>query len=218
MNYLAHLYMADFGCRELEDQSNRNGLLVGGFLADFVKGPLRGQYPGDIERGMHLHRKIDLWSDQHTAIARMKDQLPKDAGRYAGIVADLLCDHALVNAWDKYSPEPLETFAWQSTNLIKHNQLIFPEPAQKMLSRVNSVQWLTGYGDIAFVLSALDRISRRFTRSNPLADLEQPIRQNYQPLMECCTEIISDQREAVAKWCHTNTPHYQTKNAEPQRT
>jgi len=83
VNYLAHFYLAE----------NRPGLVIGGFLADFVKGPLKGAYPEDIELGMQLHRKIDSWSDNHPAIKNFKELLPLEFNRYAGIIADVLGDH-----------------------------------------------------------------------------------------------------------------------------
>ena len=55
MNHLAHLLLAE----------RSNGLLVGGFLGDFVKGRLKGDRPTAIEQGIKLHRYIDHHQYKH---------------------------------------------------------------------------------------------------------------------------------------------------------
>ncbi|MBT5331438.1 MAG: hypothetical protein HOL48_06645 [Porticoccaceae bacterium] len=78
MNFLGHLALA---------WPNEN-LMIGGFLGDFVKGPLKGEYPVEIEQGIALHRRIDARSDSHPAMQNLKRSLPKNWTRYAGIRAD----------------------------------------------------------------------------------------------------------------------------------
>ena len=63
MNFLAHFHLA------WPDE----GLVAGGLEGDYYKGPLRGDLPRDIERGVQLHRAIDAYTDghpAHTAIAQ----------------------------------------------------------------------------------------------------------------------------------------------------
>ena len=48
MNHLAHLLLAE----------RSDGLLVGGFLGDFVKGRLKGDRPTAIEQGIKLHLSL----------------------------------------------------------------------------------------------------------------------------------------------------------------
>jgi acyl carrier protein phosphodiesterase len=78
VNFLGHLALA---------WPNEN-LMIGGFLGDFVKGPLKGEYPVEIEQGIALHRRIDARSDCHPAMQNLKRSLPKNWTRYAGIRAD----------------------------------------------------------------------------------------------------------------------------------
>ena len=133
MNYLAHLYLA-------EDQP---GLVIGGFLADFVKGPLRGDYALDIEIGMQLHRKIDTWSDQHGSVKAIRQLLPKEFGRYSGIIADVLVDHVLSASWDSYATDSLEHFAEHRIAILQAQSHNYPERAQQVLKRMVQGNWLT---------------------------------------------------------------------------
>mgnify|MGYP003629303282 FL=1 len=68
MNYLAHFHLAQqlaSRCGLDERDAMQQGLLIGGLLGDFVKGPLRGNYPATWEVGIRLHRRIDALTDSH---------------------------------------------------------------------------------------------------------------------------------------------------------
>ena len=190
MNYLAHLYLA-------EDQP---GLVIGGFLADFVKGPLRGDYALDIEIGMQLHRKIDTWSDQHGSVKAIRQLLPKEFGRYSGIIADVLVDHVLSKSWDSYATDSLEGFAEHRIAILQAQSHNYPERAQQVLKRMVQGNWLTSYQNIDYCLATLGHIGTRLRRENPLHMLEQPVKQNYQQLSLLCAQILNDLRVDVAEW------------------
>lgn len=190
MNYLAHLYLA----------KGQPGLIVGAFLADFVKGPLSGKYPPDIELGMRLHRKIDLWSDQHSAIKDCRAILPKEFGRYTGIIADVLGDHFLAKNWDRHTEQSIEIFAEQHLAILNQQKELYPEPARKVLDRMTSGQWLTNSHNMSYCVGALTHIGNRLKRENPLHLIEQPIKQNYDQLNKICLDIMNDLKLNVAEW------------------
>ena len=52
MNYLAHSHLAARLASERGEEGD--GLLIGALLGDHVKGPLRGEYPDDVEEGIRL--------------------------------------------------------------------------------------------------------------------------------------------------------------------
>jgi acyl carrier protein phosphodiesterase len=190
MNYLAHLYLAD----------GDDGLCIGGFLADFVKGPLYGKYPEDIEQGMRLHRKIDLWSDQHPAISELRHLIPKDFQRYSGIVADILGDHFLSLEWNAHHRESLGEFSMRQLALLNAQKGRFPEPAKLVLARMSEYQWLLNYHRLEYCMGALDRIGMRFKQPVPLGKLIEPISNNYSNFNQLCGEILCDLKTNVAEW------------------
>lgn len=190
MNYLAHLYLA----------KGQSGLTIGGFLADFVKGPLSGKYPADIELGMRLHRKIDTWSDQHAAIKQLREILPVEFGRYTGIIADVLGDHFLSKHWSEHTDESIKSFSQEQLIILQQQKQLYPERAQWVLERMSQGQWLTNYHNMSYCLGALGNIGKRLSRENPLHLLEQPVTQNYEQLRELCVDILNDLKLNVAEW------------------
>ena len=121
MNHLAHLALAG------EDE----GLLIGGFLGDFVKGQLHGERPSEIERGIHLHRHIDFFTDHHPVVTELREHFPTKGRRVAGIALDLIFDHQLAVAFEDFYSIPLAEFEKTAFRRLlnptyrKH----FPEPA-----------------------------------------------------------------------------------------
>ena len=87
MNYLAHLYIGH------EDED----LMIGNFIADFVKGSKYKEYPSEISRGILMHRQIDFVTDRNKEYREVKKLFVESHGRYSGIIADMAYDYVLEN-------------------------------------------------------------------------------------------------------------------------
>ena len=90
MNFLAHLHLSD----------GTPGSMLGGILADFVKGPDVAALPPDILAGVRLHRHIDAFTDRHAVVQRSIHRVSAKLGWFAGIVIDIYYDHVLAFALD----------------------------------------------------------------------------------------------------------------------
>lgn len=102
MNYLAHLWLADA----------TGTSAAGAILGDVVHGRVENTaLPADLAQGIRIHRHVDVATDHHPLTLRWRSRFPPAHRRYAGIVLDLLCDHALAMGWSRYSTRPLGTFA-----------------------------------------------------------------------------------------------------------
>lgn len=100
MNFLAHLWIAD-----------RVALpLAGGVLGDVVRGPVDGRFPAALAASIRLHRRIDTVTDAHPAVTELIQRFEPGPRRYAGVLLDMLFDHALARQWKDFSAEPLAAF------------------------------------------------------------------------------------------------------------
>ncbi|HVO90850.1 MAG TPA: ACP phosphodiesterase [Casimicrobiaceae bacterium] len=160
MNFLAHAFLAP-----ASDEA-----LVGAFLGDFVKGPLANRFAPPLEHAISLHRSIDAFTDAHPLTLRSRRRISPLRRRYAGILIDVFYDHVLARTWSEYSDEALAQFAQRvyRTMLREHPRL--PPRLQRMLTLMVEEDWLTHYRDPAAIERALQRIARRLSRPNPIAD------------------------------------------------
>ncbi len=161
MNFLAHFHLA------WPDE----GLVAGGLEGDYYKGPLRGELPEDIERGVRLHRAVDAYTDSHPLIAQLRRELPGELRRYAGILIDLSFDHFLSKHWDHYCDIPLAQFNAAVYRSLQSREHALSGGSRRMLARLVEYDILGLYLDWETVPASAARIGQRLRRSNPLADI-----------------------------------------------
>ena len=161
MNYLAHFHLA-----RADDDS-----IVGALLGDFIKGPLRGEWPAGWEAGMRLHRRIDALSDRHPLRRRSARLLPAIYRRYAGIVLDVCCDHWLSRHWTRFEDETLADFSARVYALLQRHRAELPAPAARMADRLIEHDVLQIFKRWDTVPATLARIGTRLRRDNPLASV-----------------------------------------------
>lgn len=194
MNFLGHLTLA------WPDQN----LMVGGFLGDFVKGPLKGDFPESIEAGIQLHRRIDAQSDCHQSISALKSQLPQKWCRYVGILADLYCDHLISRPENQLLPLPMESFSETCYELLHNHKEMFPGRAQIVFERMWQGRWLEKYSDLKFTTESLSRIGSRLRFENPLSESDQLIGDHANLLDQHCPSLYAGMQKVVAEW-HAET-------------
>lgn len=168
MNFLAHFHLA------WPDE----GLVAGGLEGDYYKGPLRGDLPAGIARGVRLHRAIDAYTDQHPHLLALRRELPTDLRRYAGIIIDLSFDHYLSQHWSRYSSVPLEDFNLQIYRCLETHEQHLSTGARAMLSRLREHDILNLYTRWDTVTATATRIGERFSRGNPFHDIDQRLEKN----------------------------------------
>ncbi len=169
MNYLAHFHLA------WPDPS----LMAGGLEGDYCKGPLYGQLPPGLERGVKLHRAIDAYTDAHHDLAKLRRRLPPSLRRYSGIVIDLCFDHFLAQHWRQFSQVPLTRFNANVYRCVGAQKTLLSTGAQNMLDRMREHDLLGLYEDWTTIPRAAARIGERFRRDNPFLELEEQLAPLY---------------------------------------
>lgn len=173
MNYLAHLHLG----------GDQPAQLLGSLYGDFVKGPLDGRWPAQIEAGIRLHRRIDVFTDAHPLTAEAKALFPASRRRVASILLDLFFDHCLARDWQRYAEQPLPAFTGQVYRVLAEEPAL-PERLAFIAPRMAAQDWLGSYQDFAIIEQVLVGMSRRFSRPSLLDGAYEEIEQLYQPLSE----------------------------------
>ena len=173
MNYLAHLHLG----------GSQPGELLGSLYGDFVKGPLQGRWPADIEAGIRLHRQIDAYTDSHPLVLQAKQRFPSERRRYAGILVDLFFDHCLAAHWHDYADEPLQLFTARVYQVL-HEEAELPGKLAFIAPRMAAQDWLGSYRDFAVMEQVVAGMSRRLSRPEGLAGGVAELEQLYLPLQQ----------------------------------
>jgi acyl carrier protein phosphodiesterase len=138
LNYLAHLYLA----------GDDTGLLIGNFIADAVKGKQIEQFSEDVQRGIKLHRQIDMFTDAHPVIERGKEALRPKFQKFSGIVMDVFGDHFLAKNWNMFASGELHEFAEDTYQILHRHKDILPERCRYTLHYMSMQDWLSNYSQI----------------------------------------------------------------------
>jgi acyl carrier protein phosphodiesterase len=151
MNFLAHAYLS-FGQEEI---------LVGNFIADFVRGKELENYPKKVQLGIQLHRAIDTYTDSHPLVKQVQSFLIPRFGHYSRVISDVFFDYFLAKNWKNYSDTPLEQFSLDSYRTLSTSPLDLPEAFRRMFHWMQAQNWLYAYREEAGIQAALDGLSRR---------------------------------------------------------
>lgn len=189
MNFLCHLYLSG------DDPE----LTVGNLMGDFVKGVLAGRFPQGIERGVALHRWIDSAANRSPAFVRSRERLDPAIGLYRGVLVDLFYDHFLAIAWEAYHPEPLERFLDRAHRLARDREAYLPERLRQILPTIFT-DLIPSYREEAGIGRALERMSGRLPRPNPLHRGGRELELHYAGLRDDFEQFLPDIREQAAAW------------------
>ncbi|MDQ2721280.1 MAG: ACP phosphodiesterase [Bacteroidota bacterium] len=136
MNYLAHAFLS----------FNDPDILTGNMISDFVKGKRKTEYPFSIQKGIHLHRLIDQFTDTHEVTAKAKEFFRPQYRLYSGAFVDIVYDHFLALDNLQFVNYPgLKKFTEISYQQLSKNSAFFPLPFQKMFPYMKTQNWLYNY-------------------------------------------------------------------------
>ncbi|MEN2280955.1 ACP phosphodiesterase [Algoriphagus sp. SE2] len=155
MNYLAHAYLS----------FHQEEILVGNFIGDFVKGKMMANFPEGISHGIQLHRAIDKFTDTHPLVRAGQTYLRPKFGHYSTVITDIYFDYFLGKNWNRYSNQPLETFAQSVYDQVSKYEAIFPENFGNLFYWMKKDNWLYNYSTIKGIQMSLTGLSKR-TRFN----------------------------------------------------
>jgi acyl carrier protein phosphodiesterase len=167
MNFLAHIYLSG------EDE----GITIGNFIADGIKGKRYEKYPTQIKKGILLHRFIDSYTDSHPTVRQSTARLHKNYSHYSGVIVDILYDHFLAKNWDQYHPQPLAEYVENFYEMLRTNFEILPTRIQRMMPYMISDNWLLSYASkkgISTILTQMNHRTKNKAKMNlAILDLEE---------------------------------------------
>ncbi|MDX1463035.1 MAG: ACP phosphodiesterase [Marinirhabdus sp.] len=151
MNFLAHIYLSG------EDE----GITIGNFIADGIKGKRYEKFPLNIQKGILLHRFIDSYTDSHPIVRQSTARLHQNYGHYSGVIVDILYDHFLAKNWKDYHDTPLDIYVDEFYELLRTNFEILPTRIQRMMPHMISDNWLLSYASIKGISTILKQMNLR---------------------------------------------------------
>jgi len=189
MNFLAHIYLS----------GSNNQLMIGNFIADFVKGKKKDDYPDEIRKGIELHRFIDHYTDHHEVVLKSIRRIQPRQEKYSGVVVDILYDHFLAANFPEYADTSLQDFSNNTYRLLKENWDSLPEGVHFFLPFMIERNWLLNYATIEGIGNALSGLSRRVKYANRMNEAVKDLQENYSELESDFRTFFPELRQEVGK-------------------
>ena len=208
MNFLAHATLASDAADEWgASDEQRQGLLAGAILGDFVKGRIKPTWPEAIQRGVWLHRKLDAQSNRNSNVGLVSNLYPADLRRYAPIFIDLLADYHLSNHWETYNESEIDTFCMEVYQSMAHYEFLFDDNAKRFSEYMVEANLLATYHQWPAIRRGLHSVVRRLNQRSKTTTLETDYieQASKQVLDRSETELLNlytDLQSALPSWAN----------------
>lgn len=185
MNYLAHLYLS----------GPSDGIRLGNFIGDYVKGNRFSRYPPEIRKGILLHRQIDSFMDEHPLSHASAELFRARYTRFSRVIIDVVYDHYLAKNWDKYSDQSLHDFVNEVHKLFITNYFILPPQVRQFLPFLIRSRRMENYQHLSGIEKTLKIMASHTILPDHSAWAVEQIVKNDRQLQEQFTGFFEDIRE-----------------------
>lgn len=199
VNFLAHSLLA------FDDTQ----LMAGQFCGDFVRGSDLSRFPEGVEKGIRLHRYLDLFADRHELLGTEKRKLTLVPQRFCSVLVDVLFDHYLATHWSTVSSLPLpEHVSYVHQSLQEHEHL-YPDSMKRFVSLLQAENILQNNQHLSSIEFTLKRLSRRSTKFSALAVSARQLEPVQHQLLPSFAQFYPDLHAAAVQYLdrHSDTEH-----------
>ena len=190
MNFLAHCLLGH----------PHTGLMAGGFIGDFVKGPVPETLPEELRAGIRLHRRVDAVSNRLPGIAVSVRRLDPELRRVAPVLLDILADHCLATHWEHHGHGDLAAFAAASYGAIDAYAIHLPPHGKRFFRRMREIDLFVRYREPETALRAMGYILERLRHEHLAPKLDPIVRDALPALMQDFDVYFPELKTAVASW------------------
>jgi len=182
VNYLAHIYLSN----------NNDSLIIGNFIADFIRGNKYKHLPKPIQNGILLHRQIDSFTDKHPIVRKSKRRLHERYGHYDGIIIDIFYDHFLAKNWATYTATSLVETEIYFIQLMEKYKNILPEKVIQILPYIKEQQWLSNYANLNGIKRSLIGMNKRTKLKSKMDQATEDLKLHYTEFENDFTSFFKD--------------------------
>ncbi len=185
MNHLAHAYLS-FGHPDV---------LVGNMISDHVKGRKKEDYPLGIQKGIRLHRAIDMFTDAHEMVREAKTVFRKDYRLYSGAFVDIVFDHFLATDPEEFSDVTLLDFTAKTYAMLEPYTPLFPDPFSRMFPYMKTQNWLYHYQFMEGMQNSFGGLVRRAKYISESTTAFTLFDKHYEMLRVCYNHFFPELKE-----------------------
>jgi acyl carrier protein phosphodiesterase len=137
-------------------------LMVGNFVADFVKNKDVIHFTEPVQMGVRMHRAIDYFTDTHELAKKATSLMHPYFRKYAPVALDLYFDFFLIKHWNTFQNNVShEEFRNECYKVLISYEEIYPSDLKRSLPRMIQDDWLMRFGNYEDLQGAFNRLEKR---------------------------------------------------------
>ena len=191
MNFLAHCLLS------CDDE----WVLVGNFVADFIRNREVADFSPAVQAGILLHRRIDQYTDAHPVVRRSTERVRAAHRKYAPVVVDIYYDHLLATQWSAYHGVPLAEFAMRQYQVLEQHLDLMPERLRARLPGMIAGDWLVQYGQLDGLAYTFERLRTRLSRPEQLDGVMTTLAREHEGLLADFEQFFPEIQQYVRRQC-----------------
>ncbi len=168
MNYLGHMVLSGV------DEK----ILLGNFLGDHVCNKTLHLYDSSIQKGIELHREIDLFTDSHPISRELRAMLFDEYRHRSRVILDLFYDHFLAADFRDFHGVSISDYVVKVSDILQNQLHLMPESAKHYFMAMEKYGWLEGYASIDGIRLILNQMSRR-KNMDPMGPSVEVLKKHY---------------------------------------
>lgn len=172
MNHLAHIFLS------YPDEYS----LTGNFLTDFLSISELRKLDTRLASGVALHRRIDEFTDTHSAVRACADILRPQHRKYTPVVIDIYFDYFLIQNWNFFSIESVDTFILNIYPILEKNKYLIPYRMHHRMDRMIESDFLRSCANTKRLEKTFTFLQQRTKFANQLHNAHLDLMQNEETL------------------------------------
>ena len=142
-------------------------------------------YPAEVRLGIHLHRAIDRFTDEHPATKTAKEVFRPAYRLYSGAFVDVVYDHFLANDESEFTEEALFAFAGDTYARLDRQAGWMPDRFAHVFPYMKQQNWLFNYRTRWGIKKSMGGLVRRAAYMDDYETAYRVFETHYQLLEEC---------------------------------
>ncbi|HPG10478.1 MAG TPA: ACP phosphodiesterase [Chitinophagaceae bacterium] len=168
-------------------------------ISDHVKGKQKEKFSPGIQKGIHLHRVIDAYTDEHPASKEAKIFFKPYYRLYSGAIVDIIYDHFLATDEAEFPDNFLYEFSIDTYETLDPYTEIFPERFGKMFPWMKKQNWLYNYQHKEGIQKSLNGLMHRAAYLEEMDTAFSLFDEYYERLKDCYTNFWADAKPHFRK-------------------
>ena len=181
MNYLGHMILSG------EDENT----ILGNFIGDHISNKSLNHYNQSVQKGIHLHRKIDLYTDSHPKSRALRAVLFAPYRHRSRVILDLFYDHFLAAHFEKFHPLPLSEYVQKVYDTLYRQLDLIPASAKNYFLAMKKYRWLEDYACTEGIRLVLNQMSKR-KKIEPMGNAVDLLNDDYSYFKNTSFDFLED--------------------------